>query len=94
MCSRRDRNRATALATYYRRKARLAELTSQVAALTAQNAALSTLADAAEGSEECGRAHARHFAVPSLLPAPVPHVCFICGSVCLYVCMHAIVLPQ
>lgn len=50
---RRDRNRETALATYYRRKARIVELRGVVAALEAENAALDTLAYAAEGSEDC-----------------------------------------
>mmetsp|Transcript_1992 Transcript_1992/g.5915 ORF Transcript_1992/g.5915 Transcript_1992/m.5915 type:complete len:455 (-) Transcript_1992:1585-2949(-) len=52
---RRDRNRATALATYYRRKARAAELTAELPALRAERAALQTLLDIAHHSPHCAR---------------------------------------
>ena len=55
-CCRRDRNRQTALATYYRRKARIAELRSTLANLTSEHAALETLADMAEASGDCAGA--------------------------------------
>ncbi len=53
---RRDRNRQTALATYYRRKARIAELQGTLTALRAEHAALETLADMAEASGDCAGA--------------------------------------
>jgi hypothetical protein len=56
VCCRRDRNRQTALATYYRRKARIAELRSTLADLTAEHAALESLADMAEASGDCAGA--------------------------------------
>lgn len=71
-CRRRDRNRQTALATYYRRKARLVELQQQAAQLRAENAALLTLAETAEASEEC--ASASLFPLFSFLQFSRPHL--------------------
>ncbi len=70
-CRRRDRNRQTALATYYRRKARLVELQQQAAQLRAENTALLTLAETAEASEEC--ASASLSPLVSLLQLSRPH---------------------
>lgn len=53
IAKRRDRNRATALATYYRRKAHTLELHNQLADIQVEATALRTLLDLAELSPPC-----------------------------------------